>query len=711
MCMCSFTSTSKARLFAAAFCLCLAAALSASCSGAGRRMALFGYWVVPADGNSKADVRWADYLAGQLDRRTGSQGLASTGKPAVDDCIRVEVGVDPEAPVRYSASTDGSTVRLTAADDESMLWLVYQYISAAAADDPRLAAADLAPAVVDMKGQEGDFAFEYRGIYSPSNSDPELMPISATHNVDYDWALWGHNLRVVFGGEMPQEARAVVDGKRVGSQFCFSSPALLKALEDYVRTWGGKPAGGTARFAIMPNDNDQVCLCDLCRSAGNTPQSASPAVGRLLAKLAGEFPRHLFFTSSYMTTKAPPQVALPANAGVLISAMGVPMQVGCAKTAQGKRFGRLVADWQKVTKRIYVWDYIRNFDDYLTPFPCLGVMADRLRYFRQIGVKGVFLNGSSPHYASLDDVQTATLAALMVNPQIDAADFATRCLRRRYPVAGDFMARAYSSWEEAVAQRKSRLAIYGGIGDAAKAWLDADGFGAFCDSLDILAKKSDEEERTRLNRLLTALQYTRLELMRLPGARLDVGEAKERLKLLGGHAAFDDMACYNEAGAKIDDFIAAWRAMLAENAALDNKLRGVALSPISKPDEAYKDLSVLTDGRFALATDYHTGWVIATPRTVAYGIPAGKVAPGATVALSFYNAPRWRIRLPRAVEVWQGGRLVASTDVSAAGVAPFSKLRVRLVLGQVDPALPLELRIHQSGEGRSTVACDEVMVE
>ena len=710
MCTYNFTSIFKVRLIAAIVCLCLAVALSASCAGGGQHAALFGYMVVPADGKSKADVRWAAYLAGQLDRRTGGQGLASVKKPVVGNCIKVEVHIDSAASMRYSASTSGSTVKLTADDDESMLWLIYQFITSAANDDPRLAAVDLAPPVIDMEGQTGNFAFEYRGIYSPSNSIPELMPISATHNVDYDWALWGHNLRVVFGGEIPEEARAVVGGKRVGSQFCFSSPALLKALEDYVRTWGDKPGDKTARFAVMPNDNDQVCLCEECRRAGNTSQSASPAVGRLLAKLASEFPHHLFFTSSYMTTKTPPPVALPVNVGVLISAMGVPMQVGCAKTPQGKQFGRLVTDWQKVTKRIYVWDYVRNFDDYLTPFPCLGVMADRLRYFRQIGVKGVFLNGSSPHYASFDDVQTATLAALMVNPQLDAADYAARCLHRYYPVAGNLLARAYRSWEDAVTQRKSRLVIYGGIGDAASAWLVPDEFAAFCDSLDIVAKKTGEEERMKLNRLLTALQYTRLELMRLPGAKLDVAEANRHLGLLKGHTAFDDMGCYNEAGARIDDFISAWEAMLAENAALDNKLSGVVLSPISKPDEAYKNLSVLTDGRFALTTDYHTGWVIATPRTVSYGIPAGKVTSGAVIELSLFNVPRWRIRLPRAVEVWQGERLVARANVDVAGTAPFSKRRVSLVLGQIDGALPLELRIHQSGEGRSTVACDEVMV-
>ena len=227
MCTYNFISIFKVRLIAAIVSLCLAVALSASCAGGGQHAALFGYMVVPADGKSKADVRWAGYLAGQLDRRTGGQGLASVKKPVVGNCIKVEVHIDSAASTRYSASTSGSTVKLTADDDESMLWLIYQFITSAANDDPRLAAVDLAPPVIDMEGQTGNFAFEDRGIYSPSNYVPEVMPISATHNENYDWGLWGQNLREVLGGERNEEARAGVGGKREGAQFSVPSTAWL----------------------------------------------------------------------------------------------------------------------------------------------------------------------------------------------------------------------------------------------------------------------------------------------------------------------------------------------------------------------------------------------------------------------------------------------------------------------------------------------------
>ena len=130
--------------------------------------------------------------------------------------------------------------------------------------------------------------FEYRGIYSPSNADPELMPVTASHHVDYDWGLWGHNLRRVFPGGVPEEALAWVDGQRDENQFCFSSELLFKAVEAYVTDNYGETGG--VRFAIMPNDNGAVCACKACTAAGNTRKVATPSVSRFIRRLAARFP-------------------------------------------------------------------------------------------------------------------------------------------------------------------------------------------------------------------------------------------------------------------------------------------------------------------------------------------------------------------------------------------------------------------------------------
>ena len=700
-------TSDRHRLTKAVWC-CLAIVLggSYSCTAVPSGTACGCYVVAPADDARSDDARWAEYLAGQMQRR-------SSGGRTADSCsvhgepLSVRVHVDSLLANDYVVERRREGLLLSARDSENMLSLVYQFLSSCAGCG--LEVSDLPPAFVSMEGDRGDFAFEYRGIYTPSNSDPELMPITASHNVDYDWALWGHNLRRVFDGEVPREACALVDGERTEEQFCFSSEELFEAVSRFVRQHDASDE--TARFVVMPNDNGLVCQCPACVEAGNTPGSATPAVSRLLHRLAVRYPDRLFFTSSYMTTVEPPSEPLPSNVGVWVSAISVPMREKFTSRPATKKFAALVSRWHKVVGRVYVWDYMRNFDDYFTPYPCLRLLGERLKFYRSIGVSGLFFNGSSPSYASFDDVQTAAVAALLVRPELPVADYAGRCFERYYPASSDVLASAYSSWEDAVARSRALLPFYGGIGDAVKAWLSPDEFALFCDSLDHRAKLAGEAERSRLNPLLTALWFTRLELLRRPGGGYSEPEARRFLDGLSGYASFPAMASYREAMGQTADYIKEWDVLMRENReAARNRLRGMEVTSVSRPDGSYSDLSPLTDGLCGLPTDYHTGWVIASPAEVVWSIPAGRVRTGDALSLSFLHAPRWRIFVPRSVEVWQSGRCVGRAAMPSEAEAFARHKVVCKVVGTVSPGGPLEVRLRQAEGKRPTLACDEMAV-
>lgn len=486
--------------YAALRLLLLLAAVSvfAACSGAAGGGPLSGYdafRVTAADGGNRDDARWAAYLEGQLVSRADYTGSPVIGEGG-SGCLDVKVHVDGSLASDYKVARSASGLSLTARNGDVMLWLIYQFLSSCAGG--RLQVADLPPAYVSMDGAEGTFAFEYRGIYTPSNSDPELMPVSAAHNVDYDWALWGHNLRKLFPDGVPTGAMAEVDGRKTDTQFCFSSSELYAALERYVIDCGGDAdPDETARFVVMPADNKTVCLCSRCRKAGNTASSATPAVSLMLRRLAERFPRCTFFTSSYHTTAEPPSRPMPANVGVLASAIGVPMRALLDTRPQAHRFAELVERWRKVVGKVYVWDYMRNYDDYFTPYPCLALVQERLRLYRSL--------------------------------------------------------------ESETVKRARQLPFYGGIGGAVKAWLDPDAYASYCDRLDAAAKHAAPEERARLNRLLTATWLTRLELLRYGGRKPGYeAEARRCLDGLKGYEAFTEMSHYREAGGPTDKYIEKW---------------------------------------------------------------------------------------------------------------------------------------------------------
>lgn len=667
------------------------------------------YCVKPYDSESESDVKWAAYLARHLENRSGHSGLVVNEFSKEHASLTVTVGVDNQLEKDYVWKRSADRCELFARTPEKMLWLLYQFISWLAESDVRIQAPDLPPAIISSDYSDGTFAFEYRGLYTPSNMDSEFMPITASHNVDYDWGLWGHNLYKLFPSGVPREVWAEVKGKPNADQFCFSSDKLYETVEHFVLdNYGEGNPDEPVRFALMPNDNDLVCTCSQCVRVGNSKSDATPAVTMFVRRIASRFPHHLFFTSSYETTQRLPRNRLPQNAGVIVSAMSLPMFAD-GRAKKTKRFSKLIEDWRKLTDRVYVWDYIRNFDDYFTPYPCLSVVQQRLRFYRDLGVRGVFFNGSGADYATFDDVQTSVIAALLVCPDIDVDAFVEKCWRRYYPVTGAVLHDFYEKAEDTVRKHKRALPLYGGIGQAVSVWLNPDEFEVFYCKLDSLSKEAKTEERSKLNQLLTALSFTRLELMRFNDSVYHTERINESLESLRGYTAFKNMSHYREANGELSDYIKAWETMKPWGQKPGNQLYGLPLKALSQLDTGYPDTKLLTDGKQGFSTDYHTGWLIVSADTLVLRLPARSVSNSGRISVSFLYAPRWRMVLPTSVELWQGGRCVGrASDELAGNETPFMRHTYVCDFRTTNPGAPVDLRVKRAKKGKATMACDEV---
>ena len=74
--------------------------------------------------------------------------MALRQKPAQGTFLQIVVHVDAKGKHDYSAVLDGDVLRLTACDEDKMLWLIYQFL--ASGEDPRIEASDLPPAMIDI---------------------------------------------------------------------------------------------------------------------------------------------------------------------------------------------------------------------------------------------------------------------------------------------------------------------------------------------------------------------------------------------------------------------------------------------------------------------------------------------------------------------------------------------------------------------------------
>lgn len=661
------------------------------------------YVVWPADEDSQQDVKWATYLFNQLNRRTDSSGVVTLQKVVSKQSIEFITKVDDTQKCDYRIVRKQNQLFLSAKSDYVMLWLIYQLISKVGEEDYRIRVHDLPPAILSCQDVEGSFSFNYRGIYTPSNRDEEFLPIMASNNIDYDWALWGHNLHKVVGAANQEELFAWVDGERNKNQYCFASAELYRKIESHIRNnWGDSE---TARISIMPNDNKLVCQCTKCVALGNTIESATPAVSTLIIRLARQFPKHSFYTSAYLTTKNPPKQKMPSNVGVIISAIDLPMQLNVESSKLAVPFLGMVEAWKDKVSQLYIWDYIRNFDDYLTPYPMVTIVKSRLLFFEKLGVEGIIFNGSGDDYAIFDDLQTYLLQSLLINPVADSRELCSRYLKRFYPISHSLLQEYYFSLEDSVEKKNSILSYYAGIEEAVKSYLYPNQFEAFYLSLDQLSKVAEGEERSRLNRMLTAMQFTRLELMRIPSQGFDRNKAKVMIELLRGHQAFSEMNNYKERGGAINDYMNQYVAVGVVSDT-KNRLTGQSLYLASSNNQK---LTLLTDGYYGLPIDYHQGWFITNQARISITIPMQEKPGEYRLKIGMMQAESWNHFIPNRIEVWTGGKNIANFELNAFSRKKGSfRVMAESTVSIKDKTDSIEVRIINSSLPSAKVAIDEI---
>ncbi|MBO4499484.1 MAG: DUF4838 domain-containing protein [Bacteroidaceae bacterium] len=500
--------------------------------------------------------------------------------------------------------------------------------------------------------------FEYREVYLPELKSEEGHQLHL-NSVDRDWGIWGHNLSVVLPKNPSPSVYAKQGNILIHDQFCFSSETLFEYIKDYINDNYGKDR--TTRFAILPNDNSVVCKCGRCTELGNKDGDASGAVYHLLERLAEEFPRHIFFSSYYRTTSSLPRRRLPENAGVLISAMSFPLSP--VHTSQEDRFAELLNRWSEFTDRIYIWDYLNNFDDYFTPFPIFDVAQRRLRLYEDSGVKGVFFNGSGMDYSSMHILKTRVLAAMLSDPYVEWRPLLKELCHEEYPVAGNLISEYMEKQEDMTAERGTLLPLYEGLPAALKTYLWADEFIRFHNALDSLLPTISEPEYSRVLKMDRALMLTHLEINRISADTTGCVRMLDQLEKLIDQGT----TSYSESGGSIRDYVEDYRNMLkhAEKVGRKNLLKGVRLEPLTALDEEYRDISIITDGLLGLPSNYHCGQMLSSA-TPSLRIAVPNVKGMKSLCVNMTRNAIFHIAFPLRVSLSADGQVLGEKEPKAS---------------------------------------------
>ena len=673
-----------------------------------------GYLITIGEDPTDKDTRWAKYLYEHLKKRANDDEMVAFGV-SEKEMWRVIIHIDPTLQEGFRIAIKGSDIELTATDDRQMLWLQYQLIKKISKEDPRIDGSDLPPAIINLTDTCGTFAFDYQSIYSPSGLNPDYTGVMGLNNFDDSWGIWGHNLRKVLGDNV-DKVYATIHGKTDDSQLCFSSEEMYRQIESYIVDNIGEK--GSSRFVIAPDDTPYACTCASCTAMGNTEKNATPAVTELLLRLSQRFPKHSFFTISYLSTKQVTDKQLPSNAGIIVSAIDFPLRRIDGKNAQEKKFMQQLNQWKKVTKNIYIWDYINNFDDYLTPFPILKIAQQRLRFFKQNGASGIFFNGSGYSYSSFDAMRTFVLSALLINPELPVEELVRDYFNQEYPLSKKWLYDYYINLENSV-QSGKKLGIYAGIAELEQSFLNPEKFIKFYDEMGDYVSDAKGKERKKLHELQTALSYTRLEMGRnhsydpygyaqRNGKQIQpTPQARKWLTQLKEHHAFTGMEYYNESADEIDYYIKEWEQYILASDIKKNLFLGIM--PSSTPPTDKDGLKRLTDSTHGLPGNYHCGWTTLPKEEYEISLPVKGINKTGNIYISFLNLPRHRFYPPRQIEISKDGAIYKTINLETDDSVEKGELVKIITPIDLNRAELVSIKVMGAKKPRAQIGIDEIV--
>lgn len=666
--------------------------------------------------DSPLNEKWGHYLYKHLSRRIQDGKMVLLHKTK-KNFLNIKVGIDPGQSHDYRIVSKGNKqLTLTARNEKTMLWLIYQFIERLSGEDDHIIADDLPPSVVTFENTEADFDFAYRDPHFYSNlEDSEYAPVIGANNVDNDWGIWGHNLGKVVSADAGNNIYAKQKGKINKEQYCFSNEEIYRRIEEYIVDNFGDSREYTQRFMIMPNDNDVVCDCGKCIANGNTQKNATPALSILINRLASRFPHHQFFTSAYLTTLTSPKHMWNENTGVMISTIDIPKGVTLGNQREVEQFLQTLSKWRTKVLSVYIWDYAANFDDYLTPAPVLYGLKKQLTFYKSKGVKGVFLNANGYDYASFDDMKTFVAANLMINVNLSVDSLCRAFLLKLYPQTGSVLADYYLSLEQTFASKECPYNMYAGFDEIMNTYLDADHFIAFYNLLKSEMSKAGEREKLKLKKLFTALTFTRLQIAYqqisgiygfadMQGKELIVRpEVKIMLDELSGYEQFDNFLNYKETDGALELYVAGWNNLLKKLP--ENKLAGESVAVLSGGSETGM-INRLYDGVGGFAENYHQGWFINNKDLhIRFDGEAAKDAKKITI--NFLVDKKHRIYTPDKIMLFKNEEVYMEIIPE---IANDNKPQVVKTEMDVDFSDADKIDVQVINKGKGSFACDEIWI-
>jgi hypothetical protein len=291
---------------------------------------------------------------------------------------------------------------------------------------------------------------------------------SAWHKLDEhdDWGLFVHTFKTLIPPEKyfkdHPEYFSENGGVRVAdAQLCLSNPDVFRIVVDELhRRIAENPK---AKFwSVSQNDTYVPCGCERCRELDSAEGSPSGSILAFVNRVADEFPGQTISTLAYLYSRTAPAHLKPApNVNIMLCSIECNRSKPIAEDPKNASFVKDVQDWSALTHNIFLWDYVIQFRNLVSPYPNLRTLQPNIQFFVKNGITSVFEQGVASMQGEFAELRVYLLAKLLWNPNINVDSVMNDFLRGYYGDAAPFVRQYIDTMHDALARSGEDLSCYG----------------------------------------------------------------------------------------------------------------------------------------------------------------------------------------------------------------------------------------------------------
>ena len=164
------------------------------------------------------------------------------------------------------------------------------------------------------------------------------------------------------------------------------------------------------------------------------------AVNAIAAALKDDFPNVAIDTLAYQWSRPAPKITRPHdNVIIRLCSIECNFAVPLSDPLNAK-FQSDMNAWSNVSSRLFVWNYITNFRNFVAPFPDWYSLGPNVKFYQEHGVTGIFQEGAYTGPGSdLMELKDYLASAMMWDPTQDDRAVITEFLNGYYGQAAPYV--------------------------------------------------------------------------------------------------------------------------------------------------------------------------------------------------------------------------------------------------------------------------------